>query len=368
MKRILVYGLSCGYGGIENIVLSILNRMPSDFVAYILLSKGNNCTYLDKLNKNINICYITSWGRNPCAFKEEIKKILINTTPDFVWINACITSNSILITATKKYSNAKIITHSHAMSFECDNIFKRLILLGMHYANRCKYRKYSDIPYMCSIPSGIWFYGKKFIAEDKAVVLKNGIDVVKFRYNSIEREHMREEMGLSEKLVLFHVGRLTSVKNQKFLLDILLEIKKQGKDAKLLIAGDGELKDELMTYSIELNVCDEVDFLGERSDVNRLYQCSDIYLQPSLNEGFGIALLEAQAAGLLCMASSGVPKEVQCLDDFYFLDLSSTTAKDWATVILKHSGKKNIRDNAYKSVINAGFDIKSVARSFFDSL
>lgn len=107
-----------------------------------------------------------------------------------------------------------------------------------------------------------------------------------------------EEFTSTAEPLIGAVGRLIPVKNHEVLVEALPQIQENHPSAKLIIVGDGELKERLKSLSRELNVEDSVVITGwvERKQVYRILHSVDIYAMPSLAEGMGVALVEAMFA------------------------------------------------------------------------
>ena len=116
-------------------------------------------------------------------------------------------------------------------------------------------------------------------------------------------------MSLEGKIVVGHVGRLSSEKNQAFAIEVLRELRRRGCDAILLLVGEGEDRDKLYELAKQAEVDEAVVFYGISDDVGGLCSAMDIFIFPSLFEGFGIAVLEAECSGLPVICSDGVPRE-----------------------------------------------------------
>ena len=124
-------------------------------------------------------------------------------------------------------------------------------------------------------------------------VVNNGVDLS--RFGGVPK-HLE---GNPKELTILSVGNLRSVKDHATLLRALARLK----FGKLLIAGDGELRDSLQRLAVALEISERVQFLGRRDDVPELMASADVYVQPSRVEGFGLAPLEAMAAGLPVITS-----------------------------------------------------------------
>lgn len=129
--------------------------------------------------------------------------------------------------------------------------------------------------------------GKYLFKNRKFNILRNAIDVKKFIYNKKNRENIRAELNIKEKFVIGHVGRLHEQKNHKFLLEIFAHIKEKKSNAVLLLAGEGPLRKKISDEVELLGLSDSVIFLGNRKDINVLYQAFDVFILPSLFEGLG---------------------------------------------------------------------------------
>ena len=102
-------------------------------------------------------------------------------------------------------------------------------------------------------------------------------------------------------------------------------------------------------------------FLGNRKDMARLYHSMDVFLFPSLFEGLGIVAIEAQASGIPSICSNRLPDEVKLTPLIELVSLEDS-AELWAKKVIKKSQSRYKRDNMYDFIVNAGFDMKTVAQ------
>ena len=363
--KCLVYGLSHNKGGVESIVTSLMNRLHEKISFDVLIS--GECSYAEDFeSNNIDIIPINPWGINPWRFSTELKKILLNKSYDYIWINGCLMANRAIIRMSKRYSNARIITHSHGSSFEEKNFFKFLFLKFLHFYNRSYYLKNVDYPCCCSTASAEWYYGHKYCSSHRVYTINNGVDTTLFKFDEQKRKDLRRQLGVENEYVLLHAGRLTLVKNQKFLLDITKTLKNKGFHFKLLIAGTGELEQELKKYSQELDIADKVCFLGFRNDVSDLYQASDSFILTSFHEGLPVTIIEAQATGLQCFASSRITREADISGLVEFISLDETP-DFWSQKIMDTPTLED-REKATLLVRERKYDLDIISKSFFDHI
>lgn len=144
------------------------------------------------------------------------------------------------------------------------------------------------------------------------IIVKNGIDIQHYR-TPIDVKRKKAELGLTTKRRhLVTVGRIIPQKNPIFIAESFAQLCKQRDDVDLVWVGIGPQEVECRNILQKEGVLDRVHFLGSRNDVNEILQCCDLFYMPSVFEGLGIVLIEAQAAGLMCIASDTVPKEANC--------------------------------------------------------
>lgn len=368
MKKILIYGLSNNWGGVEAIVMAMIERLAGDYDFTIIHSQAPSSYESKYESAYVHFVNIPTWGSDRKGFAAALKNILSEKSVDYVWVNGCIMANRTIISVVRKYSTAKIITHSHGSSFEETNSIKRFVLLALHRLNKCYYLGNVDYPCMCSVKSGKWFYGDRFLNSHEVHYVKNGVDVSKFKYNAQVREEYREKLGIADEFLLFHAGRLTEVKNQRKILSIVADALAEGMNVKLIIAGDGELRNELEEYANELGIYTNVMFLGNRSDVANLYQAADVMLLPSFHEGFPVTLVEAQTSGLPCLVSDRVSSETNLIGLVHFFSIDDSDNSTWISALRDIQTTNNNRGIAYKKVSEAGYSIDRVCRDFIDFL
>ena len=156
------------------------------------------------------------------------------------------------------------------------------------------------------------------------------------------------------------MGRFDDQKNHEFLIEVFRQIANEIPNAKLLLVGDGKLREKIETKINKCGIADRVLILGNREDVAMLYSCMDLFVLPSLFEGLGIVLIEAQANGLHSVASENVPQEVNHGDAIKFVELSK---KKWIEEILMEykQSRKRQRTNYVDYLKKDGYDIHMAA-------
>lgn len=185
----------------------------------------------------------------------------------------------------------------------------------------------------CSGKAAEWLFGTDF---QDYTVLKNGIDLEKYKFDTNTRTKYRKKLGLDGKFVIGHVGRFVEQKNHLFLLKIFKEVLKNNSNCTLLMAGGGELLEDIKRKAMEMGIIRDCIFTGECMDILGLLNAMDIFVFPSLFEGLPISLVEAQANGLPCIISSEITEEA-CLSDEVSRIPLSNSPEYWSGQVLQKS-------------------------------
>lgn len=213
----------------------------------------------------------------------------------------------------------------------------------------------------CSRHAAIWLFGKRRTNAGQVKIIKNAIDLDDYKYNENVNREVRKELGVSnDTFVVGHVGRFVTQKNHHFIIEVFESILKKQPNSVLLLIGDGQLKPEIQELVTERNLTSKVKFLGIRKDINRLMQAMDVFLFPSLYEGLGNVVTEAQAASTVSIISDKVPDEVKITE--YVIELSlKQDADTWAEKAVKFSSGYERRDTS-SDLKKQGYEIKSAAK------
>lgn len=259
---------------------------------------------------------------------------------------------SIYLKIAKKYGLCTI-AHSHNTIMKKD--LNNLIYKVYSYPTRF----IADYFFTCSYVAGVSRFGKK-IANDsnRCYLLKNSVETKKFLYDKDVSDQVRKEFDVQDKIVIGHVGRFNVQKNHVFLIDIFKKIYEKNKNTVLFLLGDGEEKEKILEKVKNLDLVDCVRFLGVRNDVNKIMQCMDVMLFPSLFEGLPVTIIEAQASSLPCVLSDTITKECKITENVEFLSLK-TDVDTWSNVTLKMS--KLPRYDSSNDIIKSGYDIEQNA-------
>lgn len=331
MLRICLYGSSACLGGTEVYLITMVREL-SDKIRfdYLIHHDVGKIPFEDEivaLGGKVYREYFMHRERK-CAGYISPKNIIRNHPEwDGIYVNVqrIHTAYQLLIEAKKAMVPYRII-HGHNNGYSGSISLKDKL-----YENFFKLTKKTTITHYlaCSKSAGDWMFGK----TTSATVIPNAVNFTKFQMNDDVRNQMRSKCGIERNtIVLGFCGRLSYQKKPEFLIEIINELKKNPR-YKLLIVGDGNLTEVLQKRAAECGVSDKVIFVGAADNVSDYYQMMDCFVLPSRYEGFGIVLLEAQAAGLRCYTTDKVvPAETNVTGRVTFIS-QEASAKVWADII-----------------------------------
>jgi glycosyltransferase involved in cell wall biosynthesis len=215
----------------------------------------------------------------------------------------------------------------------------------------------------CSTLAGDWIFG-----AGKFLVLKNSIDIYKFKFSLEARKTVRKSLKIQDDfIVLGHVGMFNEQKNHHKILMVFKAFLSKCPNSRLLLVGDGVLMDEISKEIEKINIGKSVIMTGVRTDIPRLLSAMDIFIFPSKWEGLGLAVIEAQASGLPCLLSDRIPRDVYISDNMKSAALE-TSSEDWANMLVDMAVEDRDTQSAHniEKINNAGYNIVTEAGKLKD--
>lgn len=275
--------------------------------------------------------------------------------PEYQIVHGHINSSAFIYLLCAKSANRFAIIHSHATK-NIEKTIRSKVFQICSYPNRF----IADYFFACSWRAGKDRFGMKIINSHKFCVLFNGINVEEFSYDEKLRYKTRKAFEISrDTLLVGHVGRFTIAKNHQFLIQVFREIHDRNSNSMLWLVGTGELEDEIRRMIADIDLTDAVRFCGLSNNVVQYLQAMDVFIFPSFYEGFGIALVEAQAVGLPCIASENIQQEADVGAGLLkILNLSDTIIR-WADSAMEATKSK--RGNSIKYINMENYDIKNIS-------
>lgn len=314
-------------------------------------------------------------------YENEIKKLggIIYVMPTFYGVNFVTIINA-WNDFLDKHSEYKIL-HSHVRSYA--SLYfpiakKKGLTTIIHSHNTsngrgltalvkdiCQFplRMEADYFFACSDKAGEWLFGKKIIKSNRYYLVRNAIDINKFKENMTVRSKIRKDLNIgNDDFVCGHVGRFVKQKNHSFLINLFKKMTSKVPNSKLILVGDGPLKSEISNLVEQCNLTDRVFFLGNRNDVNNILQACDVMLFPSLNEGLPVTIIESQAASLPCYISNKITKEVSITKLVKRLPINKGV-DIWVNAV---SNSELVKYCAEEEIRFAGYDINQTTKWISD--
>lgn len=216
--------------------------------------------------------------------------------------------------------------------------------------------------FACSSNAAKWLFPHRV---KNCTILYNGIKLDDYLYNENHRNAVRTRLGIAkDDFVMIHVGRFAKQKNHEFIVRILENYAKLDKSNwKMLFVGKGPLEDTIKRQAEEAGIGEHVLFLGSVKDVNELYSAADVFLFPSLHEGLGIVVIEAQASGLKCIVSDAVPEEADMGVNLLTTKTLTEPAEKWAKDIAGLSCRNDSREDKKEEILQGRYNIEKIGKS-----
>ena len=259
----------------------------------------------------------------------------------------------IVLKAAKKAGVKRRIAHSHNSRPDLPKIVKLYKMWTSRFIE-----SFATHFLACSNDAAKWLYPLKY---KKAKVWNNAIDLDAFRFNKETREEYRKLLDIpSNAKVIAHIGRFAEQKNHTQMIDWLNDMTKKDDKIYALLVGEGPLFDDMKAKAQS----DRIRFLGLRKDVPQILCAADVFLFPSLYEGLGIVAVEAQASGLQCVASTGVPTAADIGLNLFERHALTDAQCVWEESINKAFVSKTVeeREEISKKAFETEYNIKQVAK------
>ncbi len=356
MIRMLHIAGSMSPSGIGNFIMNAYRHVDRSKVQFDFIVCERREVSFDEEIRELGgrVFYVTRKSVSPVRNFNEIRRIVRDGHYRFVFRHTDVSTVALDLLAAKLGGASERIAHSHSTSAK---------KIWLHKLFRPFLNAVCTQRFACSVQAGIWMYGDKYARGKKQFrVIPNGIEIEAFRYDERVRKKIREEFGLAEETVVIgHVGNYMPVKNHAWMITVLAALIRQGRNAALLLVGDGALRGQMEEQIRTLGLEEHVILAGVRNEVPALLQAMDVFLFPSFYEGMPIALVEAQAAGLPCVISDVITDDV-CITEHVSKISLSESADTWADVLWE--AKQVSRADNTEKIAGAGFDVRALGEIY----
>lgn len=327
MIRVLHVIGSLNSGGSQSMIMNIYRNLDRKQIQFdFIVDRKNENFYaneIEKLGGRIYILpqyrlynhfqYIREWNK---FFKEHLEYTIIH--------GHVRSTAAIYLKIAKKYG-LYAIAHSHSTS--SGNGIRAIIKNVLQF----KIRYIADYFMGCSKEANEWLFGKRVANSDKCIVLNNAVDIMRFLPNNQTRNKIRNEINVKDnEILLGNVGRFIKSKNHEFLLKVFNEYNMStNKNSKLLLIGEGKTKKKILKIIKKKRMEDKVILKNTVRNVQDYYNAMDLFVFPSLYEGLGMVLIEAQLTQKKVIAADGIPKDTRISNYIKYLPLKEGY-KYWA--------------------------------------
>lgn len=354
MKRVLCLLSNMNIGGAETFLMKVYRTLDrAQYQMDFCVCMEEKCDYEDEIiQMGGRMFRIPPKSRDAKGFKTRLKEIIKENH----YTNVLkITSNAAGfwdLKIAKQAGAARTIARSSNAS-DGNSIIQKLI----HRFSRILWMKYVDVKIAPSDVAAKYTFGSQALKKGKVQFLNNGLDLDVFRFSEEARLAARDALGVAEHTVLLgHIGRFNTQKNHAFLLRVFADYHKKNPDSVLALVGIGDLEEEIKQLANELNIENEIRFLGLRTDIPSLLCAFDVFVFPSLYEGMPNTVIEAQACSLPCIISDTITKQANISGEIAYLPIDDTAA--WVSAIeAVLSGGRTVSDMS-------AYDIKAVSQRF----
>lgn len=356
MKKILCIVGAMNAGGAETFLMKLYGEFNlCEYQFDFLVSAKEKCFYDDEiLKKGGKIFYAPRKTENPSKYISETYNCIKKNNYKYI-LKMGFNSISFFDLLIARSAGAKVLIARSTNAGGNKTFYSKVL----HKIFQWIPKYVANVKLAPSILAANYVFGEKC---DDVIILKNGLNLEKFRYNSMTKSKVINELDIQGEFIIGHIGRFNYQKNHKFLLKVFKEVCLRNNNAVLLLIGIGELEEEMKEYSRKLGIDDKVKFLGIRKDIPELLMAMDVMVFPSFFEGMPNVIIEAQATGLTCIISDKITKEVKLTDNLEFKPLDNI--KPWVESIEKSKDKVIDRKRCGEKVKLAGYDIKIVVADF----
>lgn len=359
MIRILQVIAGMNAGGMETMIMNYYRNIDRSKVQFdFLISEKDKCFYEDEINMLGGKIYrVTSRRTNIIKNRKELKSFFKEHEYQIAEFHQGITYYYPLKMA-KKYGVKNRIIHNHGIDRK---FLKKLKIYNELYAKK-RISNLATNYFSCAKEVNNQLFSNRVIKNNNIEIIANAIDVEKYKYNVNSRNEIREQLKIDNTTKVYgHIGTFTYPKNHEFLIELYEKIQQREIESRLILIGEGPLKDTIIDKVKEKGLQDKVLFLGIRHDINKILSAIDYFLFPSIFEGVPLTLIEVQANGIPIVMSDNISKEVTISDNCFRLSLKDE--EKWLNKILnikKENTEQRIKRN--ELIKQTNFNIKIQAK------
>lgn len=352
-KKIAFLIPSLSTGGAERVVVLLANKFIEKFEVFVIVLNKTETVY--SVDKEVTIIYLQEKYLPSSSLFEAIKSNFVyvkkicktvKTNQIDILIGFTTSVNILTIISSMFLNKPNLISERNNPEVSVPNIF---------------WKFFRDLTYpftnglIVQTDFNRKFY-QKIIKKNKIKVIPNPIDksIFSARKDYCEREN-----------IILTVGRLDVNKNQRLLFEAFTNLNVG--NWKLVIAGDGVLREEYKKLTAYLGIADKVDFVGNVANVSDYYNKAKIFVFTSKSEGFPNALLEAMSFGLPCISTdcpSGPSEIIKNNENGFLIDVNNKSQLEKKLTDLMNNPKLCIEFSAKALKSTERFEIQEIYKQW----
>lgn len=356
IRILYVNGGPLNRGGIESYMMNYYRNFDRNKIQIDFVSIGLEVAAYDYEIKSLGgqIYYIPKKSKDYFGYLKAIREIFKTKKYKIVHTHMDAMGMTVLKEA-KKYGIPIRIAHSH----NTQHLTKNLIKLRVNEHARKNIKKYATHLFACSEEAGKWLFGEEACKNREVDIIRNAIDIKRFSFDEEKRNYIRKKYGISnDEILVGHIGRFDYQKNHQFLIDFFSKASNENEKIKLMLIGEGHLKNEIERKINDIGIKEKVILTGGVNNSNDYYNAFDIFVLPSLFEGLPVVGIEAQANGVDCIFSNTITKELLINSNIDFLSIQNVS--EWVEIIKKKTIYN--RSNNEINISDHGYNIRHEAK------
>ena len=356
MKILIINTVATIKNGITNVIFNYLNAINDSEITFDLLCINKPDSYFVKSieDRGGRVYVVSRKATSLFSYWNNLRKIVKQNKYHAVHIHG--NSHTLVLELSAARLGGCKVNMVHAHSSHCKYVVPHIILQPF-FNILCSYRL------ACGEKAGRFMFGKQ-----PFMIVNNGVNTVRYAFDGMRREEVRKHLHFEDNVIVGHVGNFVRVKNHSFLVDVFEKLYQSNTQFRLLLIGDGILREEIEKLLEQKGLADVVHFTGSISNVDDYLNAIDMIIMPSLFEGLPLSLVEQQANGLQCVVSDTVSSEADLTGNICFLPLN-TSADGWVTKVnelidLEHRMERS--KTSIKQIENKGYSIQKEASKLKD--
>lgn len=353
MNILLINTVPTEQNGITGVIFNYLKAMDAQNITFDLLSLNTpSSLYSNIVESKGGHVFVLPRLEGTLKYWNGLRRLIKENRYDAVHIHG--NSHTVVLELSAAWAAGCVVRMVHSHNTTCKHVVVSRLLtqpFNMLYTHGLA----------CGDAAGRWMFGKR-----KFTVINNGVDTELYAFDETKRNALRIDKGWTDCKVIGHVGGFVETKNQRFIVEVFRELYKCDNTYRLLLIGDGHMRQEVEEKVKECGLQDVVCMTGNINNVCDYLNAMDLVLMPSLFEGLPLTLVEQQANGLRCVVSDAITTEADKTGNMTFLPLTMD-ATGWAesikSIVLDNTEQRKARSHeAIKRIRECGYSVQEEAR------